>query len=360
MGFLRPWSACSGLLAVVLATGDARAEAACAREDAGLASLAEHLSTLSLRGEALPSPESAADQLRGEGAVFPSLRWIVLTATAATSVSSFRHRAEARAKSAARDVRAPRRACGLAFAENERGDKVAVAVVAPEHALLDPIPPLSRLGTWVTVRARFLAFTPSARLVVLGPRGLPRNVPSSLVGNELIARFSADHEGVFSAQIVGETGDGPLPLAELTTRVGAATDLPASVPGESVLADAPDATVSAMLQAARLTEGQRALERHPALDRLARIHAEALAHRGHLAHDAGDGDPADRVTAAGLRAGEVGENVAHAGTIEECHRALWRSPSHRANLLSGRFRELGVGVVRAKDGSVFVVQLFRD
>ena len=63
--------------------------------------------------------------------------------------------------------------------------------------------------------------------------------------------------------------------------------------------------------------------------------------------------------AAGLSANEIGENVAEASSIEACHRAVWRSASHRENLLSRRFREVGIGVARGKNGGTFVVQLFR-
>jgi uncharacterized protein YkwD len=54
----------------------------------------------------------------------------------------------------------------------------------------------------------------------------------------------------------------------------------------------------------------------------------------------------------------MGENVAHALTLERAHRVLWASPSHRGNLLDRRFRDLGVGVARDSDGSVWVCQLF--
>ena len=41
------------------------------------------------------------------------------------------------------------------------------------------------------------------------------------------------------------------------------------------------------------------------------------------------------------------------------HRALWDSPSHRANMLSDAYGHIGVGVVR-KDGAVWAVELFSD
>ncbi len=54
----------------------------------------------------------------------------------------------------------------------------------------------------------------------------------------------------------------------------------------------------------------------------------------------------------------AGENVATASTLENAHRALWASPSHRGNLLHEAFTRVGVAVVRAADGAVWVTEMF--
>ncbi len=77
-----------------------------------------------------------------------------------------------------------------------------------------------------------------------------------------------------------------------------------------------------------------------------------------LAHDAGDGDPSERMQFAGVTAGTSGENVAHAATVALAHRALWASPSHRANLLRREFEDVGVAVVRDDRGDAWVVETF--
>jgi uncharacterized protein YkwD len=77
-----------------------------------------------------------------------------------------------------------------------------------------------------------------------------------------------------------------------------------------------------------------------------------------LAHDAGDGSPVDRLRAAGLDARDVGENVAHAPSIALAHRALWASPSHRANLLGAEFDRVGVAVSRDERGDSWVAETF--
>jgi uncharacterized protein YkwD len=79
---------------------------------------------------------------------------------------------------------------------------------------------------------------------------------------------------------------------------------------------------------------------------------------GELGHDEGDGDVRERVREAGIDVTEIGENVAHAANLALAHRALWSSPSHRANMLGTRFGRLGVGVVADADGTVWLTEVF--
>ena len=78
-----------------------------------------------------------------------------------------------------------------------------------------------------------------------------------------------------------------------------------------------------------------------------------------VAHDLGDGDFKERFEADGtIQARAVGENVAHAPTVALAHRALHASPSHRINLLRADYTHMGIGVVHAADGSVYVCETF--
>jgi uncharacterized protein YkwD len=53
----------------------------------------------------------------------------------------------------------------------------------------------------------------------------------------------------------------------------------------------------------------------------------------------------------------LAENVGVGDTLGKVHNALMASSSHRKNILSSRFRTVGVGVVRS-GGRVWVTQLF--
>lgn len=53
----------------------------------------------------------------------------------------------------------------------------------------------------------------------------------------------------------------------------------------------------------------------------------------------------------------IGENVAKAKTLRKAHRALMRSPSHRANILCSCYRKAGMGVAK-RGGWFYVTQIF--
>ena len=59
-----------------------------------------------------------------------------------------------------------------------------------------------------------------------------------------------------------------------------------------------------------------------------------------------------------LNAGARGENVAYNGDIDSAHARLMASAGHRANILDSRFSVVGIAVVKAPDGRLFVTQDF--
>jgi uncharacterized protein YkwD len=82
----------------------------------------------------------------------------------------------------------------------------------------------------------------------------------------------------------------------------------------------------------------------------ARTWAQTLATQGRLAHS----DLATLSVGFSMAA----ENVGRSGTIEDAFNLLAASPTHRANMLNAGYLLTGIGTARAKDGSVYVVQLF--
>lgn len=97
--------------------------------------------------------------------------------------------------------------------------------------------------------------------------------------------------------------------------------------------------------------GASALEVHGDLARVAADHAAAMAAKGSIYHNPSLGQ---QVTGWEV----VGENVGVGPDVDTLHQAFLDSPSHRANLLDGRYREIGIGIVRTNN-QLWVVEVFR-
>ncbi|HTA88020.1 MAG TPA: CAP domain-containing protein [Polyangiaceae bacterium] len=254
------------------------------------------------------------------------------------------------------------RRCGVAVLHKADTQLTVAAVAVDVLADLDALPTRVRIGQWVDVRATLHVPADAAKLIVLGPRGAPHAVPTTLDNGRLQARFNADHEGAWLVQVLAAVDGGPRPLLEalLFAGVEPPTELVApQAPGEEAAQAVKDprAALYGMVNAARATEQAAPLERDARLEELAQAHAEAMRHARKTAHDVGDGDLNQRLANAGLEL-RAGENVAHAANAALSHRALWASPSHRENLLFPNFDVVGIGVAPDADGTLWICELF--
>jgi uncharacterized protein YkwD len=242
-------------------------------------------------------------------------------------------------------------------------DREVLAVVAVSVlAELDSLPTSVRAGTWMKVAASLLVPAQSASIVVLAPSGPPRRVPTSLADDRVTGRFSADREGAWLVQVLATIEGGPRPVAEALVHVDTTPPTrfaSVPVPGEAAATDGdPQASLLAMINAARSAEGLGPLREDDALTRLASAHATAMRDAQRLAHDTGQGTLVDRSERAGIVALALGENVAHAMDVRGAHRTLWASPSHRGNLLDARFDTVGIGAAIGDDGTLWVCEVF--
>lgn len=105
---------------------------------------------------------------------------------------------------------------------------------------------------------------------------------------------------------------------------------------------------TAMLQLVnqeRTSRGLPALRMDATLRAVARAHSADMFQRGYFSHIGPDGEtPFDRMREGGVRFATAGENLAMAPTVRIAHRGLMESPGHRANILRGSFRRVGIGV----------------
>lgn len=354
------------------ATARERALAAsCGVPDAALERVAREIALTRARGLGTPDTELVVAKLRAAGEPHPRPRVIVASGRAPIDETAVRTQLAARAAAGAGTssvTHGPPR-CGVAIASVPDGGEVLVALRVEALADLAPLPTRARTGEWLTFDARIHVGARAAKLIVLGPHGAPRTVPTTFDSTTGItrARFALDQPGAFLVQLVGDVAEGPRPMLEArifadVPVVAAGDDPPA--PGEddpaAVASGAsPAVALTRMVAALRSFEGFPALRRDAQLDAMATAHAERMRDRRSVAHDLGDGDFRDRFEAeATLDARTVGENVAHAPTVALAHRALHASPSHRLNLLRADFTHLGVGIAKGADGTVYVCETF--
>jgi uncharacterized protein YkwD len=113
----------------------------------------------------------------------------------------------------------------------------------------------------------------------------------------------------------------------------------------------------------RAGQGLVRLVRDPALDAVARAHAEDMAARRYLAHETPEGlTPPDRLKRAGVAGITLaGENVGMTSRLDpnrEIVSGWMESTVHRDNILAPVFNTTGIGVARAADGSFYYTQLY--
>ena len=106
------------------------------------------------------------------------------------------------------------------------------------------------------------------------------------------------------------------------------------------------------INGARSSRGLRAYAARSDLASVARRHAARMAASGRIYHN-----PRLGSEVTGWRS--VGENVGSGGSVSQIHQAFMASSSHRGNILSGTFTQVGVGTARSSNGTLYVSQVFR-
>jgi uncharacterized protein YkwD len=102
----------------------------------------------------------------------------------------------------------------------------------------------------------------------------------------------------------------------------------------------------------------------PALAEVARSHAADMARRGYFDHVTPDGATLqNRIEGAGLTWRRISENIAKTFSIESAHQLFLDEPAfeanHRANILDPEVTHVGVGIVRAGEGYLYIVENYR-
>ncbi|HEU4347175.1 MAG TPA: CAP domain-containing protein [Actinoplanes sp.] len=128
----------------------------------------------------------------------------------------------------------------------------------------------------------------------------------------------------------------------------ASTALVGAAPASAVTTR--EAAMLAKINNARAAHGLRPLRLSGELTTLARTHSRQMASSTTLFHTAS--------FSSICCWSAIAENVGMGDSVSTVHRALMRSSSHRSNILNGRMRQVGVGIV-AVNGRIWVTEIFR-
>lgn len=99
----------------------------------------------------------------------------------------------------------------------------------------------------------------------------------------------------------------------------------------------------------------------PLLFRTARAHSANMAKQRKMEHDLDGMNPFQRIKAVGYRYAWAGENIAYGDSVipmERLMKAWMDSKVHRDNILSDKFTEIGLGVVRNEQDELYYTQVF--
>ncbi len=101
------------------------------------------------------------------------------------------------------------------------------------------------------------------------------------------------------------------------------------------------------------------LKPNPKLFAAARKHSDHMARLDKLAHELEGSKLPDRIKEAGYPGSYVGENAA-AGLMDadEVVMGWMNSEGHRRNILDGKFTEIGIGIAKASNGTLYFTQVF--
>ena len=133
-----------------------------------------------------------------------------------------------------------------------------------------------------------------------------------------------------------------------TAAVTASASLVGAAPASAVTTR--EATMLAKINNARAAHGLRPLRLSGELTTLARSHSRQMASSTTLFHTAS--------FSSICCWSAIAENVGTGDSVRTVHRAFMNSSAHRANILSSRMRQVGVGIVAA-GGRIWVTEIFR-
>ena len=110
----------------------------------------------------------------------------------------------------------------------------------------------------------------------------------------------------------------------------------------------------------RAKVGLAPLKENLQLSNVAKLKSEDMANKNYFSHTSPTyGSPFDMMKKFGITYSAAGENIAMGQQTAASVMSAWmNSPGHKANILSANFTEIGVGIAKNADGSIYWTQQF--
>lgn len=176
------------------------------------------------------------------------------------------------------------------------------------------------------------------------PEGLPQEVFSRLAGDRIVETLINLRDAFGVRRVIIGPGE------KIAIPAAVASDLDVDPGAANKIFD--------LLNRSRVDAGLDPLAWSDALAGVGAGHAREMYLAGYFSHDSPEtGSVGDRVAAAGITYRVAGENLALAATPDDVHDGLMESPGHRANIVGGDYRRVGIAVVAGPLG-LMTVQVF--
>jgi uncharacterized protein YkwD len=199
-------------------------------------------------------------------------------------------------------------------------------------------------------------------LAVTAAFPLPEPVSQAIHDSRLAPALGQWRQGLERAMagVVDDTVQDTLQLLTVRPESGERVDLPFRVENPTI-DEAAEVRMLELVNAERTRAGLSPLTMDPTIREVARAYSVEMFRRGLFAHvDLEGRTPFDRMRSGGVRFSAAGENLALAPTVDVAHEGLMNSPGHRANILNGRFRRVGIGVASGGMHGKMFTQNFAD
>lgn len=120
------------------------------------------------------------------------------------------------------------------------------------------------------------------------------------------------------------------------------------------------AEVIRLVNVERSKNGLAPLTANTELSKMATVKAQDMINKNYFSHTSPTyGSPFDMMTKFGIKYTAAGENIAYGQkTAAEVMNGWMNSPGHRANILSSNYTQIGVGLAKKADGTIYWVQEF--